>query len=68
MEKYDALLDNALLTIQNDPRKGRKHPKLSIEYRYYHAGRHYIIYRIEGDEVQVVRILHDQMDVARQIP
>jgi toxin ParE1/3/4 len=49
MEKYDALLDAALLTIQDDPRKGRKHSKLSAEYRYYHVGRHYIVYRIDDE-------------------
>lgn len=72
MEKYDALLDAALLAIQDDPIKGRGHPKLPAQYRTYHAGRHYIVYRLvvqlqEGDLIEVVRILHDQMDIARHI-
>jgi toxin ParE1/3/4 len=67
MEKYDTLLDTALLTIEDDPRQGRRHPKLPANYRYYHAGRHYIVYRIEGEQLEVVRILHDQMDITPHI-
>jgi len=65
--KYSELLDAALLTLEENPGKGRRHPKLSAEYRYYHAGRHYIVYLIEGQQIQVVRILHDQTDIPRHI-
>jgi toxin ParE1/3/4 len=64
---YDEMLDKALGIITEDPARGRKHRKLSAEYKYYHVGRHYIIYRLAGLEVQVVRILHDKMDIARHI-
>ncbi len=34
-----------------------------------HRGRHFIIYRASpGNVIDVIRILHDQMDLARHIP
>ena len=32
-------------------------------------GRHFVIYRAAGDDtIEVVRILHDAMDIARHVP
>ncbi len=65
--KYSVLLDTALLAIQNDPNKGRKHSNLAAEIRYYHAGRHYIVYWIKGAEIQVARVLsYDMIRVGQE--
>jgi toxin ParE1/3/4 len=64
---YDDLLDNALTSIRENPKIGRRLPKLPSRYRAYHVGRHYIIYREEGEDIVVFRILHDQMDLARHL-
>jgi toxin ParE1/3/4 len=65
--KYSAMLDAALQTIQSAPTKGRRHPKLSEVFRYHHVGRHYIVYRLDGNIIEVVRVLHDQMDLPRHV-
>lgn len=65
--KYSSLLDAALQNIRENPGKGRRHAKLPEELRYYHVGRHNVVYRVEGERVEVVRILHDRMDMGRHI-
>ena len=67
LEIYDALLDKALNSIKEDPRLGKKNRQLPLTYRVYHVGRHYIVFREEGEDVIIVRILHDQMDLKRHI-
>lgn len=64
---YADVLDKALIRLAEDPRKGKRHPKLNAEFRYYYAGRHNIVYRVVGTELKVVRILHDKMDMTRHI-
>jgi toxin ParE1/3/4 len=67
-EVYDDLLDAALSRLKQDPRLGRKLPQLPPAYRAYHAGKHYLIYRVEGLEVVVFRILHERMNLSRHLP
>jgi len=33
-----------------------------------HRGRHFVLYRTQGCEIQVIRLLHDSMDLARHVP
>jgi toxin ParE1/3/4 len=65
---YDDKIQEALTIITQDPQRGRKHKKLSSHLRYYHVGRHFIIYQIEATTVQVLRILHENMDISRHVP
>lgn len=67
MGKYDTLLDKALLALETNPRKGRRHVKLPEALRYYPVGRHNIVFRVEAKQIEVVRILHDRMDMGRHI-
>jgi toxin ParE1/3/4 len=64
---YADLLDEALRTLQQDPQRGQHHRQLPERYRYVHVGRHLIVYRFTRGEVYVVRLLHDRMNVPRQI-
>lgn len=66
-QPYDDLLDAALIAIRENPKKGRARQGLPKGYKLYHAGRHYIAYRIEQQTIYVARILHDKMDIARHI-
>jgi toxin ParE1/3/4 len=37
--------------------------------RHGHRGRHFIMYRAAGDDViEIIRILHDAMELARHVP
>jgi len=62
-KKYNQKLKDALAAIQTNPRLGRQHPQLPASYLVYHVGRHYLVYSVEERRIEIVRILHDQMDL-----
>ena len=62
---YRAVLDKALLTIQQHPQIGHDRPELSAAHRVFPAGQHLIIYRASDAAVYVSRILHGRMDLGR---
>jgi toxin ParE1/3/4 len=58
-ERVEFLVDHRQTgTPRNDVRPG---------YRSFHEGRHLIFYRETGDTVEVVRILHERMDLRRHL-
>lgn len=65
--RYNQKLKAALKSIHTNPHIGRLHPDLPPLYHIYHVERHYIVYSIEGTRIEVVRILHDRMDLPRHI-
>jgi len=62
----DELLSNleekALLLLKH-PELGRKREDLATELRSIPEGRYVIFYRIEGHNIEIVRILHSSRDV-----
>lgn len=64
---YSAVLNKALLTIQQYPQIGHKSPELSEAHKVFAAGQHLIIYRVVNHTVYVSRILHQRMDIARHL-
>jgi toxin ParE1/3/4 len=66
-DRYAALLDDALLALQDNPSLGHRSRQLPARYRLLHAGRHLIVYRFTEGTVYVIRILHDRMDVRQHI-
>ena len=62
-----AVLDQALLTIQQNPNIGHNRPELSLAHRIFPAGRHIIVYRVNDRAVHVSRILHERMDIGRHL-
>lgn len=66
-KKYNQKLRDALAAIRSNPRLGRPHPQLPPVYQVYHAGRHYIVYSVANTRIEIVRILHDQMDLSRHV-
>lgn len=64
---YRAVLDKALLTIQQNPDISHKRPELSPAHRIFPAGRHIIVYRANDRAVYVSRILHERMDIGRHL-
>ncbi len=65
--RYNQKIRGALAAIRINPNIGRPHRDLPPVYLVYHAERHYIIYSVEGIRIEIVRILHDQMDLKRHI-
>lgn len=66
--RYLALLDSSFHDLAAAPFKGRDCSEIRAGYRKYGVGRHIIFYRQTApDLVEVVRILHDRMDVPRRL-
>jgi len=64
---YRMLLENCK-ELANNPDLGRKYSEVIQNLLGFKAGRHIIFYRsIEGDEIEITRILHGQMDLKNRI-
>ncbi|HJM51105.1 MAG TPA: type II toxin-antitoxin system RelE/ParE family toxin [Alphaproteobacteria bacterium] len=58
-ERFDALAEN--------PHLGRERPEIKPGYRSIVEGRHVIFYRVRGAKVEILNVLHGQMDLKRQL-
>ena len=75
LERYESLIEAALLRIAEEPTGGKERPELQAGVRSRHIGqpgrraRHVFFYRVAPDGVaEVIRFLHDAMDFARHLP
>ena len=66
-ERYNRVLQQGIEQIVGDPRKGRSCDQIRPGYRKYSVGSHMIFYRVVDDNVEIVRILHQQMDFERHL-
>lgn len=62
--EYKRKIDGALIIVAENPHSGCKKHGLLV----FQIGRHQIFYRLQGDVVYILRILHDRMDVVRHLP
>ena len=60
---YLARLDASFHLLAREPQRGRACDDIRPGYRKYHVGRHLIFYREIPDGVEIIRILHDRMDI-----
>jgi len=60
---YLARLDASFHLLAREPQRGRACDDIRPGYRKYHVGRHLIFYRDIPDGVEIIRILHDRMDI-----
>ena len=74
---YRRTLIAALTDLSNDPYLPDSHPRdeIHVGLRSLHVarkgrrGRHFVLYRIVDDvTIDIVRILHDAMDLGRHVP
>jgi toxin ParE1/3/4 len=61
--RYLAMLDGCFHLLAQEPQKGRACDEIRPGYRKYHAGRHLIFYREAERQIEIIRILHDRMDI-----
>ena len=60
--------DDAFLLLANSPDAGLSCDHIKEGYKKFPTGSHTIFFRIISEsEIQIVRILHKRMDVARQL-
>jgi len=64
---YREVIDKALLNIQKNPEIGYCRPEISKSHRFFPTGQHIIVYRSAINAIFVSRILHERMEIGRNI-
>jgi toxin ParE1/3/4 len=67
-ETYIRQIWQHIALIAAHPALGRSCDEVRVGYHKYPAGSHLLFYRITGDGIDVVRILHERMDFAQHLP
>jgi toxin ParE1/3/4 len=66
-DKYLGMIERACYFLAKHPTSGRACDEFVPGLKCYPAGKHYIFYRNREDTIEVVRVLHQAMDVSRHI-
>ncbi|MEV8146243.1 type II toxin-antitoxin system RelE/ParE family toxin [Specibacter sp. NPDC078709] len=66
-EIYISEMRAAIERIAADPHRGRACDEIREGYRRYGIGSHLIFYIEKNDSVDVIRILHQRMDLTRHL-
>ncbi|NGF55077.1 type II toxin-antitoxin system RelE/ParE family toxin [Parapedobacter sp. SGR-10] len=67
-DKYYKLLMESCRTIAEDPNKGKSYATIAIDILGFHVGKHIVFYRVlTSTEIEVIRILHERMDLRSRI-
>ena len=61
--KYLSKLDATIQLIVDEPQLGRACDEIRKGYRKHHVGLHLIFYRQTTSHIEIIRILHESMDV-----
>ena len=61
-DRYLFSLNQGLERLTRAPRLGRPRDSIRPGYRSLSVGRHVIFYRIDGQTIDVIRVLHEKMD------
>jgi toxin ParE1/3/4 len=61
-ERYVRQIQAAIESLAADPRIGRRCDDIRTGYRRLSVGSHVLFYRVNSDEIDLVRILHGRMD------
>lgn len=60
---YLAKIDAAFNLLADEPQLGKSCDDLRVGYRKYPVGKHLIFYRQSADRIEIIRILHQRMDI-----
>ena len=67
-DKYYQAIKSACLDISNKPSIGKPYDELSSKILGYNINKHIIFYHeASTEEIEVVRILHERMDLKRHL-
>jgi toxin ParE1/3/4 len=67
-ETYLRELRKNIQAVADAPSLGRECEEVRAGYRQYPSGSHVLFYRLTGNSIEIVRILHERMDSERHIP
>jgi toxin ParE1/3/4 len=65
--RYLSLIDESFRLLGGDPHIGRCCEEIRPGYWKHKVGRHVVFYRVYDTHLEIVRILHERMDVIRHI-
>ncbi len=65
--RYLTQLDQRFAALAEQPSLGRPCDEVRAGYRRFHEGRHLIFDREGADGIEIVRVLHDTMDIGRRL-
>ena len=67
-DKYYNLLIETCNELAHNPDSGKKYSEVTENLLGFRAGKHLIFYRkIERNEIDIIRILHEQMDLRSRL-
>jgi toxin ParE1/3/4 len=66
-DRYILEIQRAIEIVAHDPQRGRPCDNIRSGYRKYPAGSHFLFFRIVADGIDVIRILHQSMDIERHL-
>ena len=66
-EKYQDDLFAGMSLLTTHEQLGKEYPYTQMPYRKLHIKRHLIFYRVEDQTCIIIRILHDSMDIKKQL-
>ena len=67
-DAYQDAIDRAFERLGFYPQSGEAKPVFGKDIRCLVCNRHRILYRLSGDRVQIIRIIHHSRDVPRHLP
>ena len=66
-EKYKDILNQKLIAIKENSGLGHHRKDIPDRYKAYRAKEHFIIFRVDGNNIYVVRVLHGSMDFTNKV-
>lgn len=67
-EMYLRMIAAVIESVATNPKLGRPFDEVRAGYRRHRAGSHLILYRETADVIDIVRILHEKMDIGSHLP
>ena len=64
---YLALLDRSFKDLAENPSQGQRCDEIRDGYRKFPSGRHPIFYRELAGGIEIVRVLHERMDMGTHL-
>lgn len=67
-EAYLRMIQAAIDTVAANPKLGSRYDEVRAGYRRHRAGSHLILYPETSDAIDIVRVLHEKMDIGSHLP
>ena len=65
--RYHDELVEGMESLRLQPEIGKHTRHSGIDYRYIQVAKHVIFYRLQGNTIRIIRVLHERMDAPQHI-